>query len=191
MRKTTGLTLLELLVTLVILGIVFKLTAPSMGHLVAQYRSSLTLNQLIGGIAFARSSAITLGVATTWCPVAPGHNGSINCGARDSWDQGSIIFQDHNKNGRFDTDDTLLRRLPGWRHDGSVAWRAFRARGYLQFTRAGFTNWQNGSFIYCPGDQNLRYARRLVLNQAGRTYRAHDKNGDGVDEGSRGRQLQC
>lgn len=206
MHKTLGLTLLELLISILIISLLAAVGIANMPHLIAQQQSTASLNQIIGGVAFARSSAITLGIATTFCPsdsVAAHSNSAVpplGCGPRNTWHQGSIIFQDHNGNGQLDANDTLLRRLPGWSHSATVAWRAFRARSYLQFTRRGFTNWQNGSFVYCPtniggnsagGDGNLRYARRLVLNQAGRSYRAYDRNGDGIDEGSRNTRLRC
>ncbi len=193
MHNRSGLTLLELLVTLLILALVPHLGSASFVHLVAQQRSSASLQQLVRAIAFARSSAIRLGVATTLCPsqTQPDSRATQGCGPRNSWHQGSIVFQDNNSNGQLDPEDNLLRRLPGWSHGGTVAWRAFRARSYLQFTSRGFTNWQNGSFVYCPGDKNLRYARRLVLNQAGRSYRAYDRSGNGMDEGSGGKPLRC
>lgn len=206
MYKTLGLTLLELLISILVISLLAAVGSANMPHLIAQQQSTASLNQIIGGVAFARNSAITLGVATTFCPSdsVAAHLGStataVGCGPRNTWHRGSIIFQDHNGNGQLDTNDTLLRRLPGWSHSATVAWRAFRARPYLQFTRRGYTNWQNGSFVYCPtnldgngadGASNLRYARRLVLNQAGRSYRAYDRNGDGIDEGSRNTRLRC
>lgn len=209
MNKAFGLSLLELLMSLLIISLLATLGAVNVPHLIAQQRSTASLNQIIGAVAFARNSAITLGVATTFCPSNsnPDSNPSNNpaaamgCGPRNTWHRGSIIFQDYNRNGQLDPNDTLLRRLPGWSHNATLSWRAFRARSYLQFTRRGFTNWQNGSFVYCPSDasggagantnRNLRYARRLVLNRAGRTYRAYDRNGDGIDEGSRNAGLRC
>jgi type IV fimbrial biogenesis protein FimT len=199
-NETFGLTLLELLVVLLIISVLVALGAPNMSHLVAQQRSTASLNQVIGAVAFARNSAISLGVPTTLCPSSnqlssgagqDNPSARVGCGPRNTWHQGSIIFQDLNTNGQLDTNETLLRRLPGWSHDATLAWRAFRARAYLQFTRRGFTNWQNGSFVYCPGNGNLRYARRLVLNRAGRSYRAYDRNGDRIDEGSRNTGLRC
>lgn len=205
--KAFGLTLLELLVVLLIISVLVAMAAPNMSHLVAQQRSTASLNQIIGAVAFARNSAISLGAATTLCPSSnqlsarlenanpgsgqDGLTARVGCGPRNTWHQGSIVFQDLNTNGQLDANETLLRRLPGWSHDATLAWRAFRARAYLQFTRRGFTNWQNGSFVYCPGNGNLRYARRLVLNRAGRSYRAYDRNGDRIDEGSRNTGLRC
>lgn len=212
MHKALGLTLLELLIVILTISLMAAVGTANMPHLIAQQQSTASLNQIIGGVAFARRSAITLGVVTTFCPsdnlAAPSDGASTNidgpaissgCGPRDTWHKGSIIFQDRNGNGQLEANDTLLRRLPGWSHNATVAWRAFRARSYLQFTRRGFTNWQNGSFVYCPtivgdtsiSERNLRYARRLVLNQAGRSYRAYDRNGDGIDEGSRNTRLRC
>ena len=208
MNKAFGLTLLELLVCVLVISLLAALGAANMPHLIAQQQSAVSLNQIIGAVAFARNSAITLGVATTFCPSSSNaaHDASANqdlapgrvcCGPRNTWHLGSIVFQDHNSNGQLDANDNLLRRLPGWSHSATVAWRAFRARSFLQFTRRGFTNWQNGSFVYCPaatGEQdasNLRYARRLVINQAGRSYRAYDRDGDGIDEGSRNSRLRC
>ncbi|MBS03482.1 MAG: hypothetical protein CMQ24_12340 [Gammaproteobacteria bacterium] len=53
---------------------------------------------------------------------------------------------------------------------GIVRWRSFRNRQYLQFTGDGFTNYQNGNFVYCDATRNRRYARQIVLNVQGRAH---------------------
>ncbi len=184
--RVCGLTLVELLVTLLIASLLLGLGVPSTWRFVQQQRSTAALQQVLGGLAFARNSALTRNTTVTLCPAQ-----GPRCGSRDTWHNGSLVFQDRNANGLVDPNDDVLRHLSGWQHGGRLSWRAFRSRPYLQFTHRGFTNWQNGSFVYCPPTNDLRLARRVVLNAAGRAYRAYDRNGDGIDEGSRGRPLPC
>ena len=191
-----GFGLLDLLLSLVVISTLLTLGLPSWTGLVQQQRASASLNQLLGGLAFTRTSAIMNSTTTTFCPRAPREDNppaatQPQCGERNSWDRGALIFVDFNRNGQLDGQDTLLKQLPGWSHGAKLYWRAFRARRFLQFNPRGHTNWQNGSFVYCPANGNLRYARRVVLNTAGRAYRAYDTNGDGIDEGSQNRGLDC
>ncbi len=73
----------------------------------------------------------------------------------------------------------------------TLKWRAFRNRQYLQMTPSGFTNYQNGNFVYCSQDQDLRFARQIVLNMQGRVKKSYDRNNDGLVEDRYGRHLRC
>ncbi len=180
------MTLYNLLITLAVAAVATSIATPRFSDWIARYRATSTVNQFVGAVALARTVAMTQNQNTSLCP-----SDGQRCLARDEWHSGQLIFVDHNGDGQVDPSDVPVRYLPGWHHDARVRWAAFRARAYLQFTRRGYTNWQNGSFIYCPGNGDLRLARRLVINAAGRTYRAYDRNGDGVDTGPGNRPLRC
>ena len=58
-------------------------------------------------------------------------------------------------------------------------------------TPMGFTRDQNGNFTWCPGNGDVRLARQLIVNAAGRLREALDSDGDGVREGANGRPIGC
>ncbi len=184
--KAAGLSLAELLVTLAIAAILFGLAAPAFRDLTAANQSAAALNQLIGAVATARSAAITHHALVTLCPGAAGA-----CLGRDQWHRGALLFEDRDGNGRVGRGETVLQRLPGFDGGGRVYWRSFRNRSYLQFLPRGYTQWQNGNFLYCSADRNPRRTRMMILNVLGRVRVARDSNGDGIVEDAAGKPVTC
>lgn len=178
---------MELLASLAILASLASLAGPGMVRLVQQERSTTALNQLLGAVQLARSSAITRGATVTLCPSADGHT----CAGRNRWHEGAIVFTDEDRDGRRDQDDALLRALPGFANSSRVYWRSFRNKSYLQLNSRGMTNWQNGHFLYCPANGDPRLARQLILNAQARVRKAPDRDRDGIAEDARGKPLRC
>lgn len=184
--KVAGLTLIELLVALLIAALLLRLALPAFHDLTAASSSAAALNQLIGSVNLARSSAVTHHAAVTLCPGA-----ERSCFGRDQWHRGALLFLDRDRDGRVDAGEPVLRRLPPIDGGGRIYWRSFRNRTYLRFVPRGYTQWQNGSFLYCPPDGAARGARMIILNAQGRVRAARDSNGDGVVEDASGRAVSC
>ncbi len=180
-----GFTLVELLITLVIAGILFAFSFGALPDLVERQKARSVVDRFAAIVALARLSAITRNVTTILCP-----GQQDGCGSRNTWHQGTLVFADHNRNHQYDAEDEIIGQLPPM-PEMRIQWRAFRARSYLRFTPKGVTDWQNGHFLFCPAEPNLKLARQLVLNHAGRTYRTNDSNGDGIHEDARGRPIVC
>ena len=180
-----GFTLTDLLVSLAIVAILAGWAIPGFNFFLTSQRSSATINQFAGAIALARSAAIVNRKHVIFCPAA-----GSTCGRRNTWHEGAMVFADDNRNRRLDVGESLYARLPGFDH-GRVEWRSFRNRSYLRFRGYGLTDWQNGNFKYCPEGGDARHARLLILNYAGRTRSAPDRNGNGIPEGANGRDISC
>jgi type IV fimbrial biogenesis protein FimT len=156
--------------------------------LVRDYRATAALNGIIGQVQYTRSTAITARRTVTLCPGRP-----PQCGKRDSWHLGSFVFIDRNKNGRKDSGDQILKAFgPVVEKDhGRFTWRSFRNRKSLSINGTGLTNWQNGSFRYCPANGDPRFARQAILNAQARVRHARDRDGDGIREDAQGRPIKC
>lgn len=181
-----GLTLIELLVTLAVAGVLLPWGAVNGRHLIDTARASAALNQTLGGVAFTRHAAVAHRATVTLCPSAGG-----GCGLRDAWHEGALIFLDLDGDGRLDGEDAPLRRLPGLADGDRIVWRSFRNRPHLSFLASGLTDWQSGNFTYCPAGGDLRFARQAILNAQGRVRLARDGDGDGIAEDASGRDLRC
>jgi type IV fimbrial biogenesis protein FimT len=179
-------TLPELLVTLAIAAAALVLAVPAFHDLLAAQRATAALNQIVGAVALARTEAILQRRTVTLCP---GSNGV--CLGRDQWHHGALVFIDSDRNGRRDEGERLVGALPGLRPGERIYWRSFRNRSYLQFHPRGYTDWQNGSFLYCPSGGQARHARMIILNAQGRVRVARDADGDGVAEDADGSGLRC
>jgi type IV fimbrial biogenesis protein FimT len=181
-----GLTLIELLVALSLAGILLSLAAPSFRDLLAAQRASAASNAIIGAVRLARAAAISHRRTVVLCP-ADGDR----CGGHADWPAGAWIFGDGNGNGERDDGEPLYGALPAFERGASLRWRSFRNRSHLRFLPTGLTAWQNGHFHYCPASADERFARMIILNAAGRTRVAPDRDGDGVVEDARGEPLEC
>lgn len=180
-----GFTLPEIITTLAIVGILSSLAAPGLQALTEQKQGETTLRTLAEHLALARSSAATYAQTVTFCRSTDG----LTCSG--SWSDGSIVFTDRNADRLINQDDLLLRSQVTTALPGTIAWRAFQNRQYLQIEATGFMRYQSGNFLYCPHDGDPRNALQLIVNSTGRVRYAVDSNGDGIREDSGGKPLTC
>ena len=103
LRPQKGLTLIELMITLAIAGILIATAAPSMGEFVQNNRAITQVNELQTSLSTARSEAITRNNNVTVCRSS---NGSSCTG---TWQDGWIVFVDNDFDGTVDEVDEVLR----------------------------------------------------------------------------------
>ena len=189
-ERAGGLTLIELLVGLIIIGLLTSWAGASFKPWLDQRRADLSLSALRAAVNTARHAAIRRASIIIVCPAPSDLGPEAGCGRRNSWHEGVLVFHDENRNRHLDPTDNIIARIPG-PEGGQVVWRSFRNRSYLRFTPKGLTDWQNGHFQYCPDAADATLARQLVLNVAGRSYPSRDTDGDGVHEDASGAPLRC
>jgi type IV fimbrial biogenesis protein FimT len=137
--KQQGLTLIELLAGLVIVGIVATLAIPAFSALIDSQRRHDTARQLASGLRMARTEAILRSQ-----PV-------VMQALENDWSRGWNIFVDSNRNQFRDEAELLLAEIAGHRNvrvagNGKVAVRiGFDATGRL-------LNNANGTLAVCLKD---------------------------------------
>lgn len=184
-KRDVGFTLLELLISMSILAVLLGVSLPNFGILIEQKKSDVVIRKLAQSLELAKTAAIQNASLVTLCKSLEGKE----CGGQ--WQDGVLIFTDNNGDRKINEADSIVRYInfPGLR--GSIKWRAFQNRQYLQITSLGFTRYQNGNFTYCPFDGNMLLARQLIINRTARARLAMDTDGDGIRENSRGKPLSC
>ena len=180
-----GFTLVELLLVLSILSILLGLSLPNFQAMYAQRQADVVIRKVSKAIQLARMSAIRTGKLVTLCRSDSG----VECGGQ--WRDGIIVFSDRNGDRKINQDDVLQQFITFPGINGSLKWRAFQNRQYLQITNQGFTRYQNGNFTYCPNNGDASLARQLIINRTARIRFAIDRDGDGIREDSRGRPISC
>jgi type IV fimbrial biogenesis protein FimT len=160
--SSRGMTLVECLMILVILIILTCLAIPAFQQWIAASRATTTVNQMVTALYTARTAAIERGSIVSLCASADGKVCS------DDWTQGQLLFLDPDHTGTPKSLEARLRifaKIPG---NGRLSWRGFPARSTIQFLPDGFPRDQNGTFYYCPENNDSNYARAVILSKSGR-----------------------
>lgn len=167
-----GYSLLELLTSLTIMGIVGSLSLP-LFNTIKTARIVSTTNQLVRTLHLARSEAIKTGQRVTICQSTTG----ISCDRGEQWEKGWILFHDPNKNVRVDPDERIVMVNAALQSGYTVTWRPSGWRkDYVSFQPLGSAN-KSGTFSICSADGADR-ARTVVLYRTGRVRTATRKPGD-------------
>ena len=157
-NRTKGFTVLELLVTLAILGILSVLAVPSL----IDTLSRMSVNS---ALSLARSEAVKRVQDVSICPTLDGSD----C-VSGSWASGWVVFVDSNNDadggaGSIDTGDTVIR--------------VFESLADLNLTIT-YDNKGYGknaailTFRLCPGDGNAANAKALEISFTGRARISDD-----------------
>jgi len=180
-----GLTVIELLMTLVIAMILIGLGIPALGNVIKRNNAMTIAYGLVSLEQYARTTAIGIATPVTMC----GSTGGTECD--NNWSANILVFVDHNGNGAVDDDDSVLRVSSVLKPGESLTWRSFRNKSYLQLQPYGTTYYQNGNFTYCPADHDAHFGVHWILNTTGHLRIASDKNGNGIPEDANGQDISC
>lgn len=188
MPKQQAFTLIEFMLFISLLTLFSSMALPNMQHFYHKQQSQQAAVALYNFLQHARHSALLLGRTVSVCA----DNGEQYCASGNHWHNPKLIlFTDDNQNGLRDENETLVYTLDLSRRQGSIRWRSFGNKSYLQWQNNGMTFFQNGNFLYCPANKQEHYAFIIVVNILGRLYFGQDKNGDGIVEDSNGNNITC
>ena len=161
-NSNRGVTLVELLVTLVIAAILLTLAAPSFNEFIQKSNTSTAVDKFVESINLARSEAIKRGLQ-----IVVRKTGS-------HWEEGWTIFSDHNGNGQLtatDGDELLhsqnkLENGFTLRTDSTIStWFAYLPSGFI---KGDISN--NAKFFLCRSDKDKPKSRTIKVNNAGNIY---------------------
>ena len=184
MSKESGFTLVELVVTLLILSVLVSLAIPSFAHMIRRAEANGETERILNLLALARSESIKRSRVVTLCKSSD----LVECGGE--WQDGWMLFVDGDKDGSLDDDDEVLT-TGRVEQDFILSYRAFGSFKHLRFTPMGFTLSHNGTFKLCPADNDPRYARVVIISKTARARLSRDADGDGIYEDAGGRPLTC
>ncbi len=151
-KKSSGFTLLELLIALTIVIVLCAVGIPSYQNFIAKSRTDAVMNQLYRAIQLTRSEAIKRNSLATLCATSDDRHCS------NDWSKGYLIT----------IDDQVIKVFHPLKGQGKLSWKGFPNKPFLQMTQEGFTNHQNGTFFYQLKDKNIRDARKLIVSKTGR-----------------------
>lgn len=161
-----GMTILELLITMALLGIVAALTLPSMMDGLGRSSARAATRSFTSALSLARSEAVKTGSGVSICPSLDGED----CAA-GSWSTGWIVFIDADGDADGDTGsvgagDTVLRRFEPL---SGMSLSASPSTSLLRYDSRGYgSNAAAVTFTLCPLDGNTANARTIEVSLSGR-----------------------
>lgn len=153
-QKSAGFTLVELLVTLAIVGILATWAVPAIRGLFMNNSMVSATNGLMADLIYARSEAVKRNAPISICPSTD----QATCSGSSNWSTGWIIFTDSNKNNAVDTGDTVLRLGDG---SSSITITAYNAQSTPALSTAGLIFSSEG--ILDPNNNTTAEARNFHL----------------------------
>lgn len=161
-RVARGITLVELITTLAVVGISLAVVVPGWSALAERSRVTTTVNSLVASLRLARSTAVTRRQRVTLCP---SDDGARCSGDPHGWQRGYLVFRDDDGNRTRATGEPLLRvtqALP----DG-IALHSTSGRPAISFTPDGAAWATNTTFSICTAARP-NANRAVVLYGSGR-----------------------
>ena len=169
MKKRRGFTLIELMVTLVVGGILLTVAVPSFLSQMTGSQISTQANLFMAAIANARSEAIKLNQVVTICER---NTAGTGCNDNGGWEDGWIIFTDAGALGVVNApDDEVLQTFDPMPDNYTMAGDL---GGSISFLPSGELSSNSGSFVICHTNGDANNAYTIYLNSAGRPRKAKD-----------------
>jgi type IV fimbrial biogenesis protein FimT len=107
-RYEAGFTLVELIITLTIAGILIALAAPAMQTFILDQRLTTQANDFIADLGLSRSEAIRRGSNVVICKQG-GSVSSPSCSTSAAWGTGWVAFVDADSDSVLDSSESVLR----------------------------------------------------------------------------------
>jgi type IV fimbrial biogenesis protein FimT len=167
--RHAGLTLLELMITLVISAILTTLAVPAMRAVVLDNRMVTQVNHLITHLHLGRSEAVLRNLQVVMCKSPDG----AACTNTAQWEEGWILFVDADENEQRAQNERILRTGNALPDGLALNYAGFGSAHYLTFKPSGITN-VNGTFTLCD-DRGGEYAKAVIVSKTGRPRAARRK----------------
>ncbi|MFT5657696.1 MAG: type IV fimbrial biogenesis protein FimT [Gammaproteobacteria bacterium] len=149
MKKSSGFTLLELIITVGIIGVVTAIAFPAMGVYIQNNRLTTQINALVSHLAYARNEAVSRSIQTVLC-ASPD---SLTC-AGTAWANGWIVFGDADASGQIDGTEAIQHVQPALTGTG-ITLTTTIAGGQVIYDNRGFAATLPGTFSLCDNRRGV------------------------------------
>jgi type IV fimbrial biogenesis protein FimT len=185
-KWNAGVTLIELLVVVAIAAILAQASFPDISDIMKNNSSTAQINELRTSLAFARIEAVNRNSPVAVCKSV---NGSSCQDVGDMWQEGWIVFVDHNDNGALEADqgDEVLSRHSTSSPEFSLTFNPPRV-AYEGLGTA--TQGANGTYVLCD-DRGATHAKGVIVRVLGWPRLAVDSDANGIVEDANGLDLVC
>jgi len=186
-ERTRGFTLVELMISLLVVGVALAIGAPSFSSLIKNNRMMSLVYELRAVLSNARSEALAQRTFVTFCS---SENGTSCSG---EWKNGYIAFRDTDGNGKVDNptdpkgDQIFIAKVL----DIDVKQFTYKySQDRVRFDPRGYATGFHGTFTLCD-DRGATDARGVILTPAGIVRAAEDRENTNVLLDYEDKELEC
>lgn len=155
-----GFTLIELMVTIAIAGIMASMGIPSLQKTIKNNAMASFHNEILSALSFARSEAIKQG---TWVAVCKSNPEGDQCeGAEAGWQAGWLIFPDRNNNGTIDVGEGILTVKKQMPEQLSMVYS--RNNNRISYGSQGYSIGYNGNITLCDSRSDASKSGMIISN---------------------------
>jgi type IV fimbrial biogenesis protein FimT len=192
-RKQLGFTIIELLITVVVISIVLTVAIPSFQSSIEKNNVTASISEFSASLRLARTEAVKRGRVVVVCPT----NNQATCSG--IWANGWLVFEDTDGSSSYSAaaDDMIqihgeldLGSIIEWSDSGSAIWDNDSST-QIEFTSRGLINTPSGTFKICSRSRKQEWARSLVIGLVGSLRYGIDSNNDSIFEDESGTNLTC
>ena len=169
--KARGFTLVELVGTLAVSGVLIGTAVPGFQTLNAKSRMTAEVNGLVSHLYLTRSEALKRAAPAVLCPSADGSN----CLDQPEWHRGYILFSDTNNNGKHDAAEPLLKVYQGENTRITATSSIYRKR--VTYRWDGMSGGSNATITFCDKTRATP-PKAVIVSNTGRP-RVSDTQPDG------------
>jgi type IV fimbrial biogenesis protein FimT len=165
--KQRGFTLIELMVTVTVLGVLAMIAVPSFDGAVLSNKLSGFSNTFMASANLARSEAIKRNSVVRLCRSADG----ASCATSGNWQQGWIVFHDVDNDSVVDSGETVIQRQQALSNDYRLTGDSYN----LAFLGSGMVL-SAANLVLCRGTPVGAQEREIRIMAIGRTSVTTTKN---------------
>ncbi len=176
-KQYPGFTLIELMITIGVAGILFSIAIPSFLQLQADNQQTTQLYSMFSHHHLARSEAIKNTSTVLLCKSSDGRQ----CTPRAQWSDGWIIFSDTDNDKTISSGERVIHIQQALSDNLSLKYKGFGSHNYVRYFPSGQSS-TNGTFTLCS-QLGSKYAKSIIIARTGRIRIA--------SKGTGGKPLSC
>lgn len=160
-KRSSGFTLIELMVTLLVAAVLMGLGAPGIANLMERNRLQTSTDNLFTTLMVTRSEALKRNRRVTLCKSSTG----TGCTDAAEWHQGWLVYADTDNDGAADPNEIL--RVEAALRLGDTLYATGAFADDLSYDMDG-TSSGAGTFVMCNADQDTQFGREIQVEVTGR-----------------------
>jgi type IV fimbrial biogenesis protein FimT len=161
-QNKNGFTLVELVVSISIAGILITIAIPSFSHIIANTKLRSQLQILFSHHQLARSEAIKTNQRITLCK----SRNATQCTPESTWTEGWIVFTDSDLDKRVNNTDRIIMVQQPITSGLTLNYRGFGSFNYISYFSDGRST-TNGTFTLC-NQYGSSEAKSVIISRTGR-----------------------